>query len=213
LLNNQLINYYDINFDFIKIINSYSSLNSYIYYVPQLLDNYNKINKKSVPDDVALYLYVTMKGLFWDEFTDTFPKYTRTDVKIEMFKDIFFGKRHGHKWSEFAESFMDKYPNVYSIINNKLKKESYKDLSAILTQTESKIFHSILTNLFEMGIETVNLHDSIVVLDTPKNENVTEEMIIGVMEKVYYEHSIIPSFSTDYFSVTQFEEEVKKTIQ
>ena len=166
-----------------------------------------------MPKNVVVYLYVTMKGMFWEEFADTFPEYTRDRVKIEMFKDIFFGKRHGHIWSGFAQKFKEKYPTIYSIINNELKKDSYKDLSALLTRTESKIFHTILTKLFELNIEAVNLHDSIVVLNTLNNKDVTEEQIIEVMEEVYHSYFIIPSFSTEYFCVSIFEKEVKQLIQ
>lgn len=213
LLNNYLIQHYSIDFYFIQTLLSVEEESPYIYYFPQLLRNYNKGRKLRVPKNVAVYLYVTMKGMFWEEFAETFPDYPRDRIKIEMFKDLFFGKRHGHVWSDFTQKFKEKYPTIYSIINYKLKKDSYKDLSALLTRTESKIFHAILTKLFEMNIDAVNLHDSIVVLDTPNNKDVTEEKIIEVMKEVYYSYSIIPSFSTEYFSVSNFEEKVKQLIQ
>lgn len=214
LLCYHFIQHFSIDFNFIQsLLSSVESEESYINYFPQLLYKYNKNRKLRVPKDVAAYLYVTMKGRFWEEFAETFPEYTRTEVKIEMFKDIFFGKRNGHIWSDFAKKFKMKYPRVYSIINNELKKNSYKDLSALLTSTESKIFHSILTKLFAMNVEAVNLHDSIVVLDTPNNENVTESQIIEIMKEVYYSYSIIPSFSTEYYNVSNFEEKVKELIQ
>ena len=212
LLCHHLIQHYHIDFSFIQSLYSIEGEAPYIHYFPQLLRNYKKDRKLYVPKDVAVYLYVTMKGMFWEEFTDTFLEYTRTEVKIEMFKDIFFGKRHGHIWSDFAKKFKEKYPSVYSIIDYQLKKDSYKDLSALLTQTESKIFHAILIRLFEMNIEAINLHDSIVVLDTPNNKDVTENQIIEIMKEVYYSYCIIPNFSIDYFSVGKFEKLVKNEI-
>lgn len=65
---------------------------------------------------------------------------------------------------------------------------------------ESDIFHKILNNLYKKrGCDVLSIHDAIVILDTDKTNQYTEDEIEKVMMKVYAGYNLFPTCSVDYY--------------
>lgn len=221
LFNKLIIERYNINDNILHILynnlsnidNSYYSVGKQVY---KLLIN-NEIKKEeiaNVPHDIWEYIYKTSKGIFWDDFTelDEFKKLLRSDIKVTLFREVFYSKTLTTKGKDFAKVFKKKYPSVY-----KLVKESKRDdrtfLANQMMRIESDIFRSILIKLYAKRFKVLTIHDAIVVLDTKANDQCTPELIHSIIEKEYLRINLCPNVSVDYYSTENVIKELRQEEQ
>ena len=221
LFNKLIIERYNINDNILHILynnlsnidNSYYSVGKQVY---KLLIN-NEIKKEeiaNVPHDIWEYIYKTSKGIFWDDFTelDEFKKLLRSDIKVTLFREVFYSKTLTTKGKDFAKVFKKKYPSVY-----KLVKESKRDdrtfLANHMMRIESDIFRSILIKLYAKRFKVLTIHDAIVVLDTKANDQCTPELIHSIIEKEYLRINLCPNVSVDYYSTENVIKELRQEEQ
>ena len=221
LFNKLIIERYNINDNILHILynnlsnidNSYYSVGKQVYKL--LIDNEIKKEKiANIPNDIWEYIYKTSKGIFWDDFTelDEFKKLLRSDIKVTLFREVFYSKTLTTKGKDFAKVFKKKYPSVY-----KLVKESKRDdrtfLANQMMRIESDIFRSILTKLYAKRFKVLTIHDAIVVLDTKANDQCTPELIHSIIEKEYLRINLCPNVSVDYYSTENVIKELRQEEQ
>lgn len=169
---------------------------------------------KGIKSDVWAYLYTTSIGKLWDDINLKYPQFIRDDIKQEMFKSLFYSySKVITKDKIYAKAFQLQYPTIASIIrhykityNNQCKEQNlfvYKrgkkkdkiQLAHKLMQFESEIFQNILSKLFKIeGFIGVGIHDAIAVFD---ESSVTPDVVKEVMEKIYFEFGLCPTFSIE----------------
>jgi hypothetical protein len=193
--------------------NSYYSVSKQVYKL--LIDNEIKKEKiANIPNDIWEYIYKTSKGIFWDDFTelDEFKKLLRSDIKVTLFREVFYSKTLTTKGKDFAKVFKKKYPSVY-----KLVKESKRDdrtfLANQMMRIESNIFRSILTKLYAKRFKVLTIHDAVVVLDTKANDQCTPELMHSIIEKEYLRIGLFPNTSVDYYSLENVARELRQEEQ
>lgn len=221
LFNKLIIERYNINDNILHILynnlsnidNSYYSVSKQVYKL--LIDNEIKKEKiANIPNDIWEYIYKTSKGIFWDDFTelDEFKKLLRSDIKVTLFREVFYSKTLTTKGKDFAKVFKKKYPSVY-----KLVKESKRDdrtfLANQMMRIESNIFRSILTKLYAKRFKVLTIHDAVVVLDTKANDQCTPELMHSIIEKEYLRIGLFPNTSVDYYSLENVARELRQEEQ
>lgn len=198
-INKDIINYildtyqYDSEEESINLINSN-------------IRNRKNANFKKTPKDIIRYIYSTSKGVFWDDFVELFKSegLERKDVKVTLFKEVFYSKSKTTLHKQFAKAFKRVYPTVYKLINRHKPNEDRTKLSHDMMALESEIFHKILNNLYKKrGCDALSIHDAIIILDTGKTNQYTPEQIEKVMRKVYAEYNLSPSFSIEFYALPE----------
>lgn len=214
--NNKL--YSIISFFIIKYYKQYT-----YYYFSKKLCNELKNNGygrgeieiiKGIKSDVWAYLYTTSIGKLWDNINQANPEFTRDDIKHEMFKSLFYSySKIITKDKIYAKAFQLRYPTIAKIIRHykityhnqcqeqnlfvykRGKKKDKIQLAHKLMQIESEIFQKILPRLFKIeGFIGVGIHDAIAVFD---ESSVTPDVVKDVMEKIYFEFGLCPTFSIE----------------
>lgn len=194
-----------INKDIIDyILNTYQYVGSSIHInkINKYIANCKNAKTDKLPKDVIKYIYSTSKGLFWEDFTELFKSdgLQRNDVKVTLFREVFYSKTKTTLHKKFAKAFKKVYPTVYKIINKHKPNDNRTKLSHEMMALESEIFHKILTNLYKKrGCDALSIHDAIVILDTDKTNQYTEDEIEKVMMKVYEGYNLFPTCSIDYY--------------
>ena len=179
---------------------------------------------KFAPDEL-LYIYKTTKGLFWDDILTEHQGdgYNRSEIKQKMFAEVFYSKTPKIAWKKFAKEFKSQYPNVYGLIQRWKEPLKYDDLKScllarkkavqlenmtlmtnqetalpnVMMDIESEIFRDVLKALFRKRINSVHIHDAIVIPQT--RAMVEEEQVEVVMRDVYKKFGLHPTFSTDIY--------------
>lgn len=164
-------------------------------------------------DDELEYVYMTSTGQLWDDICSRHPDLERSEVKVEMFKAVFYSHSPvADRWSDYAQDFKSRFPSVYRLIGD-WKRERKKDevteymavhhlpidrgsssLSIAMMALEADIFTTILKRLYAKRWNAVHIHDCIVV---PKDENrnhPTIEAVREIMSEVYREFGLAPTF-------------------
>ncbi len=183
---------------------------------------YNKLKNNSkafvrnnqIPKDVLLYIYLSSNGKLWNYFqlSGGFQNVPRYLIKEKLFEQVFYNSKLSSWKREFAKSFKTIFPTVYSTIlgfRREVNKNGEENLALKMTKLESEIFRKILQQTWNMGMETVNIHDALIVLDTEKNKDFTEIQVNEIIKSVYREYGLFVTTSTDYFSI----EQAKKQLQ
>ncbi len=222
LLNKLLLIYYSDKELFNNIINNniniynilISSNVEYTHYASDnlrkslLLNNINCSisNLQNIPPDVRQYISQTSQGLMWEELLDACESQglqadSRGELKTQMFAEVFYSKTKIIAYKEFGKVFKTIYPNVYKIIN-KLKPNGEETmLSHLIMKIESELFHQILERIYKnTKYDAINIHDAIVLLDTPNNENCNADEIETIMKDIYNTYNLFPSFSIDIYN-------------
>lgn len=146
-----------------------------------------------------MYIYRTSRGYFWDDFKNLLKDMERGEVKIALFREIFYSLSTTVRYKNFGKLFVERYPNVWSTIRSfKMEKDSL--LPNKMMQLESEIFKDILTRCFNAGWQVVNIHDAIIVLNTNDNAECTNKDIEDIISAVYEQYSLFPSISIETFS-------------
>ena len=221
LFNKLIIERYNINDNILHILyNNLSNIdNSYCSVSKQLcklLVN-NGIQKEkiaNIPNDIWEYIYKTSKGIFWDDFTrlDEFKRLLRSDIKVTLFREVFYSKTLTTKGKDFAKSFKKKYPSVYKLVKES-KREDRTFLANQMMRIESDIFRSTLTKLYVKRFKVLTIHDAIVVLDVKANNQCTPELIRLIIEKEYLRIGLFPNVSVDYYSTEHVARELRQEEQ
>ncbi len=163
----------------------------------------NKENLKHIPLDILEYIYKTSKGVFWDDFKEQFKYLSRQDVKITLFREVFYTKSLTKRGKRFGQLFKKHYPSVNKTISEFIRKDKSKTkLPNTLMSFESKLFQTILEKLYKKKFKVLSIHDAIVVLDIPQNEDCTPELVTSVIKEVYEKYSLYPSISKDEYLST-----------
>lgn len=167
-----------------------------------ITNNIEEENIKSIPIDVLYYMYLTSMGLFWDV---TIPKemvyeknLLRSDIKVLMFREVFYSKKLTARGKEYAKIFAKDFPNVYKVVLDS-KRENRTKLANDMMKIESELFGKILVELYAKKFKVISIHDAIVVLDVKQNEKCTEEVVKQVMTDVYRKYGLHPNISVDYY--------------
>ena len=198
-----LIKEYSISKDMISFLNSLQ-YNDIIEYhnkgkqLRKLLKN-NGIevqNANTLPNDVLQYVFVTMKGRFWDDFVEVFHTLDRGEVKSTLFREVFYSHSTTTRNREYAKQFAQIYPNVWHSIRL-MKKESKGNLPNKMMAFESKLFGSILRRCYDNNWCVVSIHDAIVVLDVVENEHLGIDELKGIMSEEYARCGLYPTISIE----------------
>ena len=213
LLFNKLIILHILYNNLSNIDNSYCSVSKQVC---NLLIN-NGIRKEkiaNIPNDIWEYIYNTSKGIFWDDFTrlDEFKRLLRSDIKVTLFREVFYSKTLTTKGKDFAKSFKKKYPSVYKLVKES-KREDRTFLANQMMRIESDIFRSTLIKLYAKRFKVLTIHDAIVVLDTKVNDQCTPELVQSIIEKEYQRVGLFPNVSVDYYSTENVVKELKQEEQ
>ncbi len=152
---------------------------------------------KDIPSDVLAYIYSCMKGLFWNDFVDTFKELDRGEVKESLFREVFYSHSRTMRYKQYGKVFAEIYPSVWHLIRE-MKKDA-EQLCDKITKVESELFHSILERCFAKGWVVTSIHDAIVVLDVPGNEGIDEGEIIAIILDEYRNHGFIPTVHLEKF--------------
>lgn len=184
-------------------------------YLRNILINNNIENNDvaKMSDDELEYVYMTSTGQLWDDICSRHPDLERSEVKVEMFKAVFYSHSPvADRWSDYAQDFKSRFPSVYRLIGDwkrELKKDEVTEymavhhlpidrgsssLSIAMMALEADIFTTILKRLYAKRWNAVHIHDCIVV---PKDENrnhPTIEAVREIMSEVYREFGLAPTF-------------------
>uniref|UniRef100_UPI003217C66C hypothetical protein n=1 Tax=uncultured Draconibacterium sp. TaxID=1573823 RepID=UPI003217C66C len=180
------------------------------------LENNSKafIRKSHIPRDVLLYIYLSSNGKLWNFFQlsgglQNVPRYL---LKEKLFEQVFYNKKLSSWKREFAKAFKTIFPNVYSAIldfRREVNKNGEENLALKMTRLESEIIRNILQRTWDAGMETLNIHDALILLDTEKNKNFAENQVNKIIKSVYKEYGLFVTTTTDYFSIEQAEDELQ----
>lgn len=178
-------------------------------------NNIERESIKYIPTDVLYYMYLTSMGLFWDV---TIPKEMvdeknlhRSDIKVLMFREVFYSKKLTARGKEYAKIFAKDFPNVYKVVLDS-KRENRTKLANDMMKIESELFGKILVGLYAKKFKVISIHDAIVVLDVKQNEKCTEEIVKEVMTDVYRKYGLHPNISVDYYGKECMENLMKKNM-
>jgi len=157
---------------------------------------------------------LTSTGRFWDHFKSIpeFNHVPRYLIKIKLFEEVFYSKKLTSWHREFAKTLKNIYPTVYSLIlkyRAEAKTNQSEKLAHKMTKLESEIFREILKRTWDAGMETTNIHDALVLLDTKNNATFTEAHVDKIIKSVYREYGLMVTTSVDYFSIDKAEKELQ----
>lgn len=161
-----------------------------LHNVSELFCNKLNTNELYVPIDVLRYIYVCSRGMMWDDFTAIFSDFTRDEVKVKAFKEIFYPKQDFTEHTEFGKKFIELYPNVYQAIRE-LKKST--KLPILMMKFESRLMREILNVCYGQGWKVVNIHDAIIVFDVDANSSVEPIQIKHIINNIYRRYLLHPT--------------------
>ena len=178
-------------------------------------NNISKIGINDIPTDVLYYMYLTSMGLFWNVAipNDIIEEkgLLRSDIKVLMFREVFYSKKLTARGKEYAKIFAKEFPNVYKVVRES-KKDNRTKLANDMMKIESELFGKILSELYAKKFKVISIHDAIVVLDVKQNEKCTEEIVKEVMTDVYRKYGLHPNISVDYYGKECMENLMKKNM-
>ena len=198
-----LIKEYNINNDIIDFFNKLDIKDIIEYHnkgkeLRKLLKN-NRIevqDTRVLPNDVLQYIFVTMKGRFWDDFVEVFKTMDRGEVKSTLFREVFYSHSTTTRNREYAKQFAQIYPNVWHSIRM-MKKVSKGNLPNQMMSFESRLFGKILRRCFEKDWCVVSIHDAIIILDVVENGNLDIDELRGIMMEEYARCGLYPTISIE----------------
>lgn len=150
----------------------------------------------SIEKDIIRFIYACSKGMMWDELNNSFPEYSRDEIKSNAFALIFYNPRDIARYTEFGKKFMSVYPNVSAAIEETKDKTR---LPLLMMKTESTLMRRILTRCYQQGWKVISIHDAIVALDTQENEGLEPMAIKCIINDVYRAVLLHPTVHIDEF--------------
>ncbi len=221
LFNKIIIDKYNIDNNILHILyNNINNIDNSLYSVGKELrkllinNNIQECKIENIPNDIWEYIYKTSKGVFWDDFTDLneFKRLLRSDIKVTLFREVFYSKTLTTKGKDFAKVFKKKYPSVYKLIKES-KKNDRTFLANQMMRTESDIFRSILTKLYAKKFRVLTIHDAVIVLDVKANTKCNPELVQSIIGKEYQRIGLFPNSSVDYYSTENVAKELQQEEQ
>ena len=197
LFSKYLIDIYKIDSQTLKIIYNIKR-EEYINNLHNVTELFcNKLNTSDlcVPIDILRYIYVCSKGMMWDDFAAIFDEFTRDEVKVKAFKEIFYPKQDFTEHTAFGKKFIELYPNVYQAIRE-LKKST--KLPILMMKFESRLMREILNVCYANGWKVVNIHDAIIVFDVDANSSVEPIMIKHIINDIYRRYLLHPTIHCEW---------------
>ena len=194
LFNKIIIDKYNIDNNILHILyNNINNIDNSLYSVGKELrkllinNNIQECKIENIPNDIWEYIYKTSKGVFWDDFTDLneFKRLLRSDIKVTLFREVFYSKTLTTKGKDFAKVFKKKYPSVYKLIKES-KKNDRTFLANQMMRIESDIFRSILTKLYAKKFRVLTIHDAVIVLDVKANTKCNPELVQSINVSAYF---------------------------
>lgn len=199
LLCKLLINRYKLDYEILKVIYNKERVEvCELHNVSEQLCNKLQDKVLSIEKDVVRFIYACSKGVMWDELHNSFPEYSRDEIKSNAFALIFYNPRKIARYTEFGKRFMSVYPNVYAVIEETKDKTK---LPLLMMRTESTLMCRILARCYKNGWKVVSIHDAIVALDTPENDGLEPMAIKQIINDVYREVLLHPTIHYDEFSL------------
>ena len=128
--------------------------------------------------------------MMWDDFAAIFDEFTRDEVKIKAFKEIFYPKQDFTEHTAFGKKFIELYPNVYQAIRE-LKKST--KLPLLMMKFESRLMREILNVCYGQGWKVIHIHDAIIVLDIEANSSVEPIQIKHIINDIYRRYLLHPT--------------------
>ena len=221
LFNKIIIDKYNIGNNILHILyNNINNIDNSLYSVGKELrkllinNNIQECKIENIPNDIWEYIYKTSKGVFWDDFTDLneFKRLLRSDIKVTLFREVFYSKTLTTKGKDFAKVFKKKYPSVYKLIKES-KKNDRTFLANQMMRIESDIFRSILTKLYAKKFRVLSIHDAVIVLDVKANTKCSPELVQSIIGKEYQRIGLFPNSSVDYYSTENVAKELQQEEQ
>lgn len=221
LFNKIIIDKYNIDNNILHILyNNINNIDNSLYSVGKELrkllinNNIQECKIENIPNDIWEYIYKTSKGVFWDDFTDLneFKRLLRSDIKVTLFREVFYSKTLTTKGKDFAKVFKKKYPSVYKLIKES-KKNDRTFLANQMMRIESDIFRSILTKLYAKKFRVLSIHDAVIVLDVKANTKCNPELVQSIIGKEYQRIGLFPNSSVDYYSTENVAKELQQEEQ
>ena len=221
LFNKIIIDKYNIDNNILHILyNNINNIDNSLYSVGKELrkllinNNIQECKIENIPNDIWEYIYKTSKGVFWDDFTDLneFKRLLRSDIKVTLFREVFYSKTLTTKGKDFAKVFKKKYPSVYKLIKES-KKNDRTFLANQMMRIESDIFRSILTKLYAKKFRVLTIHDAVIVLDVKANTKCNPELVQSIIGKEYQRIGLFPNSSVDYYSTENVAKELQQEEQ
>ena len=182
----------------------------------RILLNSNNIENDSVAklsDNEIEYIYLTSIGQLWDEIVSRHPDMDRNEVKVEMFKAVFYSHSPvAERWSSYAKEFKSQFPDVYNLIGDWKRKKTEESvieymkahglpfdkgsssLSIAMMALEADIFTSILKRLYAKRWNAVHIHDCIIIPKDGNKNHPTADQVQQIMREVYQEFGLYPTF-------------------
>ena len=181
----------------------------------RILLNSNNIENSSVAkmsDDELEYVYLTSTGKLWDDIVSKHPELDRTEVKVEMFKAVFYSHSPvPERYNTYASEFKERFPRVLELIADwKRKKMADKvveymrahalpfdkgsaSLSIAMMALEADIFTTILKRIYSKRWNAVHIHDCIVIPKGGNKNHPTIEQVKQIMLEVYRDFGLSPT--------------------
>lgn len=221
LFNKIIIDKHNIDNNILHILyNNIKNIDNSLYSVGKQLrkllinNNIQECKIENIPNDIWEYIYKTSKGVFWDDFTDLneFKRLLRSDIKVTLFREVFYSKTLTTKGKDFAKVFKKKYPSVYKLIKES-KKNDRTFLANQMMRIESDIFRSILTKLYAKKFRVLTIHDAVIVLDVKANTKCNPKLVQSIIGKEYQRIGLFPNSSVDYYSTENVAKELQQEEQ
>ncbi len=162
--------YYNDSFHYILQDKVYHNDNRNLY--NDKIDN--KLEKikteiSKIPIDVLEYFYLVISGQFWDVVCNRLG-IARDVAKGTMFAEVFYSKTDKvQEWQKYGKMFQSYFPHVTAAIMEIKNNHPTNWLACEMQRRESRVIRAVLAYLFEKGYDVINIHDEIVVIDTPNN--------------------------------------------
>lgn len=165
-------------------------------------------------DDMLQYLYETTNGIFWDRVCAEHPDYDRSEIKANMFKEVFYSNTSEVFYKEYGKMFEKRYPMVYVEIIRWKTPEKYYDiqrylqengievkkpsasLSIALMHLEGRIFRAGLAALYRKRYHAIHIHDCIVIPAGNKHQPTPEE-VERILMKEYKKYGLVPTLQVE----------------
>ena len=221
LFNKIIIDKHNIDNNILHILyNNINNIDNSLYSVGKQLrkllinNNIQECKIENVPNDIWEYIYKTSKGVFWDDFTDLneFKRLLRSDIKVTLFREVFYSKTLTTKGKDFAKVFKKKYPSVYKLIKES-KKNDRTFLANQMMRIESDIFRSILTKLYAKKFRVLTIHDAVIVFDVKAKTKCNPKLVQSIIGKEYQRIGLFPNSSVDYYSTENVAKELQQEEQ
>ena len=220
LFNKLIIDNYNIDNNILLIL--YNNLN--IEYTPysvgkqlrnMLINNgIQKVKIANIPNDIWEYIFKTSKGIFWDDFAESqeFKRLRRSDIKVTLFREVFYSKTLTARGKEYAKAFSKKYPSVYKLVK-KWKREDRTALANKMMRIESELFRNILEKLYNKRFKVATIHDAIVVLDVKSNALCTPKLVQSIIRQEYRKAFLFPNIDAESYSLANVESTLQQEEQ